>query len=31
MSDDEKKEKFFAGFDPRSAQWNSVKNVLDAV
>ena len=25
MSDEEKKEKFFAGFNPRSAQWNSVK------
>ena len=25
MSDEEKKEKFFAGFNPRSAQWNSIK------
>jgi hypothetical protein len=25
MSDEEKKGKFFAGFNPRSAQWNSVK------
>ena len=25
MSDEEKKEKFFAGFNPRSAQWNSSK------
>ena len=25
MSDEEKKEKCFAGFNPRSAQWNSVK------
>ena len=30
MSDEEKKEKFFAGFNPRSAQWNSAKNILDA-
>ena len=25
MSDEEKKEKIFAGFNPRSAQWNFVK------